>query len=415
MARATSLCIDTRPLATGHRLRGIGTYVSALVEHLGRGDTHGIELRYVWPAECTADLEDLPSVLREPAARLDVGSDVAAQLAAAGCRVYHATTLEGLAPSRAYATVATIYDLIPVRAPRWRQIARRPHAYVAYRRQLRRLAAADHLIAISEATKRDACALLGVAPARVSVVPLAADPARAYVPTHQELAAAEAELGLEHPYFLGVASSDPHKNIPRMLEAFARFRARSAQGATYQLYIVGTWMGHEQRHIHNRIARLGLNGAVQHLTEVPTRLMASLYHGAEALVYPSLIEGFGLPVLEAMMCETPVITSDRSSLPEAAGDAALLVDPEHVEALAAALVRLASDPHLRSDLIARGREQCRRFSWERVAAETLAVYRQVAGERIDDETSQAGSSLLGHGAAARPTSGEMESRGMDQT
>jgi glycosyltransferase involved in cell wall biosynthesis len=364
---AIRVCVDARALSTGHAQRGIGTYVATLMASLdalvpvasaaspANGEpVDGIQLRYL-----TADGD--VSVLRQ-----------------SPWDVYHATTLEGIILSPSYRTVATLHDLIPLRLPDWARRARHPVAALAYQRQLRLLRRVDHIIAVSAATKRDAVALLGIASERISVVLPALDPARAYVPTADQLAAARRDLGLQIPYFLAVASSEPHKNLARVIEAFARFSAESGHRAGYRLYLVGTWMGREERRLGRLIERLGLREAVRRLPWVPAEQMAALYHGATALVFPSLLEGFGLPVVEAMACETAVITSNRSSLPEVAGDAALAVDPEDVEGIAAALARVADDPDLRADLIARGRERSQQFRPERAAREMVAVYRRVA-------------------------------------
>jgi len=382
------VCIDARPLASGHGRRGIGTYVAGLVAHLRPADD--LRLSYLAAPPARSDDEGGDAALPSDVRRV-------ASLGEAGCDVYHATALEGVAFSPAHATIATLYDLIPLRLPRWERRLRDPAAHLAYLRRLRSLARADRVIAISEATKRDAIAQLGLAPGRVAVVPLAVDPARAYVPSAEQAAAARRALGVEGPYFLTIASSEPHKNLPRLLEAFAAFRSRQRDGARYRLYLVGTWMGRPQRHIEGHIARLRLGDAARHLAWVSPGRMPALYAGATALAFPSLMEGFGLPVLEAMMCETPVITSDRSSLPEVAGDAAVYVDPYDVEGIAMALLALAESPERRAELIARGRERARAFRWERVVRETVAIYREAARRAPAPDS-----------AAARPRGAEAE-------
>ena len=191
-----------------------------------------------------------------------------------------------------------------------------------------------------------------------------------------------AGVRLDEPYFLAVASSDRHKNLARVLQAFAAFRDAShgSIGASegYRLYLVGAWMGREERRIHGLIDPLGLDGVARHLPWVPVQHMSSLYAGATALVFPSLIEGFGLPALEAMTCGAPVITSNCSSLPEVAGDAALYVTPENVSEIAAALQQVASSPELRASLVAKGFERCREFGRRAGGARQFAVYRGVA-------------------------------------
>ncbi|MGH2516216.1 MAG: glycosyltransferase, partial [Ktedonobacterales bacterium] len=145
------------------------------------------------------------------------------------------------------------------------------------------------------------------------------------------------------------------------------------------LYILGAWMGREARRIVTQIERFGLEDEVHHLAGMPNRLVAPLYAGATALLYPSLMEGFGLPLLEAMRCETAVITSDRSSMPEVCGDAALYVNPEDTCSLTDRMHLLAANSALREDLIARGRVRSALFSWERTAAATLTAYARFTG------------------------------------
>ncbi len=358
--RVIHVCVDARALSTGHAHRGIGTYVATLVASLAsllspNGTASDIHLHY-----------------------LRADGDISA-LCQAQWHVYHATTLEGIILSPSFRTMATLYDLIPLRMPDWGRRVRHPLAAVAYQRRLNMVKHADHVIAISEATKRDAQELLAISAERITVVPPALDPARGYVPSREQMAAARAELGLQDPYFLAVASSEPHKNLGRVIEAFATFRARVPRAKAYRLYLVGTWMGNEERHVRSLIARLHLSSVVHHLPWVPVAHMGPLYHGATALVFPSLVEGFGLPVLEAMASGTPVITSNRSSLPEVAGDVAVYVNPEDVGEIGAALDQVASAPELRAELAARGLERSRQFGGERVARQLVSVYRQVAG------------------------------------
>src|SRR5689334_9535554 len=191
-AAALRVCVDARPLGTGHARRGIGTYVAGLLAHLPpeAAAAQDIRLSCLWPAGAA-----LPEGIGGAAHRVATSAE-------ARCAVYHATTLEGLEPSPRYATVATLYDLIPLRMPRWERRLRDPLAHLSYLRRLRALARAEAIIAISEATKRDGVALLGLPPERIAIVPLAVDPARAYVPSAHQMAVAQEALGLEAPYFL---------------------------------------------------------------------------------------------------------------------------------------------------------------------------------------------------------------------
>ena len=232
---------------------------------------------------------------------------------------------------------------------------------------------ADRVIAVSHSTRDDLVQLVGADPARIDVVHEAADPS--FGPVRAEEARAVARgLGLERPYVLFVGSFEPRKNLVALLEAFARVRQRE----DVQLALVGRrgWLFEP---IFRRLAELNLESHVV-VHEHPTRAeLPALYSAAAALAFPSLYEGFGLPVLEAMVCGCPVVASDRASLPEVVGEAGLLVPAIDVEALAEALLRVLGAPSLRADLVRRGFERARGFSWERAARETLAVYREAAG------------------------------------
>lgn len=188
------------------------------------------------------------------------------------------------------------------------------------------------------------------------------------------LAAVRAKYRLAQPFILALAAVDPRKNTPRIIEAYARFQ-QQVEGC-YQLALVGLSPSGQAQ--FRRLAQtLGVVGGVVFAGFVPEEDLVALYNAAEMLAYPSLYEGFGLPVLEAMVCGTPVITSPSGSLPEVAGDAALMVNPLSVEEIANGLLRLAGAPALRQNLIAKGHAQTQKFSWRQAAMQTLDVYQSV--------------------------------------
>ncbi len=175
---------------------------------------------------------------------------------------------------------------------------------------------------------------------------------------------------------LGVGSVEPRKNLVRTVEALALLRAR---GLPHHLVLAGAaYFGDGP--VHSAIVRLGLEDRVHVLGFVPDEDLPALYTLADAFVYPSLYEGFGIPVLEAMACGTPVAASNATAIPEVAGRAALLFDPTDVEAIAGALARLLDDDVTARRLRSDGQIQAARFSWERTARETLKVYRRVVEE-----------------------------------
>jgi len=185
-----------------------------------------------------------------------------------------------------------------------------------------------------------------------------------------------AALGVVQPFILGVGNLQPRKNLVRLLQGYARLRKQC--DPPHRLVLVGqkAWRGHQ---VEAEITRLGLGDWVDMPGYVDGDSLVALYNAAEIFVYPSLYEGFGLPVVEAMACGTPVITSNVSSLPEVAGEAALLVDPLSVEELGVAMERLLDDSALRVALREKGLRRAQDFSWRQLAEQTVAVYRQCLG------------------------------------
>ena len=265
--------------------------------------------------------------------------------------------------------VVTVHDLAALRFP---QFFRAWHGgYV--RLVLPRVArGARAVIADSWATKADVVELLRVPEDRVTVVPLALRPGMSEV-VRDSTAAREvqARFGLPARFVLAVGTVEPRKNLTRLLEAVGRVAARPS-GRDIALIHAGPegWLVDDMQ---QAVTELG-NGRVRFLGHVSTADLAALYSLADCCAYPSLWEGFGLPVLEAMACGCPVLTSGVSALPELAGDAALLVDPTSTEEIEEGLTQLWTDESLRARLKLRGLARAREFSWERAARETVAVY-----------------------------------------
>lgn len=220
---------------------------------------------------------------------------------------------------------------------------------------------ADHIVAVSEATRQDILDS-GIDPAKVSVAHNGAN--SRFRPAGEEACAKlRAEFTGGRPYFLYVGAIHPRKNVARLVRAWSLFRRDS--GLPHCLVLLGrmAWMAEDVRQaIEESPYREDILTVGYQADRLP-----EFYSAAEALVYVSLFEGFGIPVLEALCCDTPVITSRVSSMPEVAGQAALLVDPENIAAIAAALRRIAVEPELRERLVTAGRSQRERFSWDQAA------------------------------------------------
>ncbi len=266
--------------------------------------------------------------------------------------------------------VVTVHDLSFLRFPQLFRPANRLYLRLAARASARR---ARRVIAVSVHTAQETVRLLGVAPDQVDVVYHGVAPAFHPLPP-AEVAAFRADRGLPARFILYVGTLEPRKNLARLVEAFARLRAPDLK-----LVLAGARGWYDQE-VFARIEALGLQDAVLLPGYVPNAELPLWYNAATLFAFPSLYEGFGMPVLEALACGTPVLTSVCSALPEAAGDGALLVAPQDCESIAEGLHRLLTDPALRESLRQRGLAHAARFTWARTAAETVAVYRRALGK-----------------------------------
>jgi glycosyltransferase involved in cell wall biosynthesis len=287
--------------------------------------------------------------------------------ARAGVDLVH--SLASTAPLRGrFARVVTIHDLIYARYPDAHEGLRDRGMRVLVPAAARR---SDRVIAISQATRRDLVELAGLDAARIDVVPqgYGASPATSALPAAQT----RERLGLgERRVLLSLSAKRPHKNLAALIGALAAIPA----GARPLLVLPGYATWHE-RELREHARAKGVAGDVRFLGWLSADELEGLWAIAEAFVFPSLYEGFGLPVLEAMARGVPVAAADASSLPEVAGDAALLFDPRDERAIAGAVQSLLGDAALAERLRERGHARVREFTWERTARLTLASYARV--------------------------------------
>jgi len=283
-------------------------------------------------------------------------------------------SLASTAPAQtAAARIVTIHDLIY-------RVYPEAHAGVLTMgmRMLVRLAAlrSQRVIADSASTRDDLVRFLGVPESRIDIVALGAGETMRAAPMAEREVRARHGLG-DRPVVLSVSAKRPHKNLLRLLEALALLPGERRPVLVLPGY--PTW---HERELRERAASLGVAGDVRFLDWVADSELEGLYAAAGAFVFPSLYEGFGLPVLEAMRRGVPVACSDRSSLPEVAGDAALLFDPERPAEIAAAIERLLTDRTEADRLRDAGRQRAARFTWEATARETLRSYERALGRSL---------------------------------
>ena len=287
-----------------------------------------------------------------------------------------------LIPGLAYAlplscpchSVVTVHDLTFHRYPQTLPSYRRTYLKAATRLAVRR---ADRIVAVSHHTAQELVHLLGVEADRIDVVHNGVDEAYRPAPP-EDVERFRQQRGLPDRYILFLGTLEPRKNIGTLIRAYAQLRQlNGASSATGTKLVVAGGKGWYFKELFALTDSLGLRNDVLFPGFVPTTDLPWWYRAATCFVYPSLYEGFGLPVLEAMACGTPVVCSSASSLPEVAGDAALLVEPLDVEALAQAIGNILSDETLWRQLGSNGTKQAEGFSWRRCAEETAAVYRAI--------------------------------------
>jgi len=369
----TTVGLDARS-AGRHRGTGIGTYTHQLAVHLPVLDRRRAYVQFTagpLPLTRTARIQQVdvrgPGGIREEDRRLGEAA------LRAGCDLVHLPTngFGALALDRRH-IVVTIHDLIPFIMP--------ATCSPGYRRRFldevpRIVGRADAVCAVSQRTRQDLVRILGVPAAKVHVTLEAAEACYRPLSRPDSRRLTAARYGVPENYILYTGGFGPRKNLPCLLEAYARC-VRRLPGVPH-LCLAGD-AGSGRAVLERLAARLGLEGLVVFPGFVDWEHMPGLYSGARLFVYPSLYEGFGLPPLEAMACGCPVIAGRTGSLPEVLGNGALLVDPEP-DSLARAMLAVLARPPLSRSLAARGRRRARRYSWRKTASQTVAVYQRLLG------------------------------------
>jgi glycosyltransferase involved in cell wall biosynthesis len=360
---------------------GVGSYTRGLLEGLSAIDAENEYLLYSYldfpdapqpllPHKPNFSLRRLP-LEGEHWERMWYGADLPPKEALEAVDVLHSTFFN--APKEHYgALVVTIYDVSFVLQPQFHIEANRLHCLQG---TLNAALYADRIIAISMQTKQDLMDYFSIPAERIRLIHAA--PSKIYSPERnvKVIRGALERFGIFRNFILFVGSLEPRKNLKTLLQAYARYRQRYS---SEELLVVAGGKGWLNDDLSQVVAELGITDCVKFLGYIEETDLRVLYSAAKLFVYPSIYEGFGLPPLEAMACGAPVITSNTSALPEVVGDAATVIDPHDSEELCQAMRMVLGNSSRRSKMRQQGLERAKRFSWERAARETLAVYREIS-------------------------------------
>lgn len=367
------IAIDAHSVGTG--LGGNESYAANLIEALAEIDSVNDYTLYVTRDEAVARFRDRwsnfkvrPTLPHTPLIRIPL--TLSAELRSHPVDVLHVQfTSPPFAPCP---VVVSIHDLSFEHLPETFNRRSRAQLRFTVRRSARRAA---RVLALSEHARNDIISTYRIAPDLVTAIPIAAPNHFRPVDDETELQRVRQTYGINGDYILSVGSIQPRKNLARLLSAYDRLRRTRPKEGLPQLVLVGkrAWLYRETlKAIKEFETKVIVTGYVPE-TDLP-----ALYSGAICFVYPSIFEGFGLPPLEAMKCGTPVITGDRTSLPEVVGDAGVLVNPYDIDAIASAIATMVDDSSLRSRLRIKSLNRARIFDWRETARRTLEVYKQAA-------------------------------------
>lgn len=267
--------------------------------------------------------------------------------------------------------VATVMDIIPFIHPEWTSSRFRKLKNFAFKKAI---LSADHIITISEYSKNDIINYFKIDESNISVVPLGVDKKYFKIIDKDKKQNILKKYNIEKDFFIFIGTLQPRKNILRIIEAFEQLPLEIKE--QNQLIIIGQ-NGWNTDELMNKLTYLEESGHGKWINYIPEDDMLALFQSAISLVYPSLYEGFGLPIIEAFASSCPVISSNTTSIPEVAGDAAILVNPSSVKEISNAMYRIATNIDLRNELIALGLKQVKKFTWKKSADEHMKVFKSL--------------------------------------
>lgn len=379
--------IDIRPLyVSSSRVRGIGVYVVNLIRELRNLRRHEFVL-YTFSSQIANFLRTMPIIHNRQRTLQWVERGewlihnyllMKNKVRSQNIAVFHSTDPLFILPTtKQCKAVATVYDVIPLLFQE-DYMHRNFYGRYLYKKALSNLFYVNKIITLSYTSREDIHRLLGIPKEVIAPIYLGVDPCFAPLCAQYIIEAVKKKFNIKNMYILYVGGVDHRKNILTLLEAFKILRQRLRGKITFAL--AGNDINYnvpQRLKILRKIDELGLTQYVTLCGYVTAEELNALYNGAELFCFPSLYEGFGLPIIEAMACGVPVVTSKIPSLEEIAGRAAYLVNPQSAEDIAEGMFQVISNPDIRDSLIKKGFENVKRFSWAKTARETLKIYKEV--------------------------------------
>lgn len=371
------VCIDLRPTQTEAKYSGTGVYAYQLVQAI-ESLSHNLDLYYLTLQNYTFPYLRIPNerlikVWRpHKPERWHAIFDwitLGPQLVRHHIKLFHMLTPGLISFASQLATVVTVHDFIPLNMPQ--DSASSLDVKLLYQFRLKQIRGATHCISVSAATSKELVELQKIPTEKISVVYHAANQNFALCP---DLLSKQYRQRLPEQYILYLGGYTYRKNVPMLLHAYKNLKQAFPE---LHLVLAGKVPEPKRQELIQLSRLLEIESSLVWTGVIPVEQLPSLYAGAHLFVYPSLYEGFGLPVIEAMSCGTPVVSSTAGSLAEIAGDAALLVDPTNLTEITNAIKALLTDTQLRNHFAQKGKERARLFSWEKCARETLTVYESV--------------------------------------
>jgi len=380
------IAIDMRPLQTVSRFRGIGAHVRKIVEALAQSCP---EHRFILMYAENPDPLDIDFAYPENFTKISIGGKFNNSASFATNWMYDSgrllkafdklepdlffcTTFAEMwlpPPRTSVPTAVWVYDIIFFKFPEiYGRNLRNNFKRSLWRKKLEHAVHADIVIVSSNSVKNELCEETTCPLDKVHVIPLGVEPKY----FNHEPDEANRKLNLPERFALFIGGLDPRKNLARTIEAYAI----AAKDSELPMLVVAGKIADDKniREIESRIEALGLGDKIVFTGFVSNELLPSLYAAAEFLLFPSLSEGFGLPVIEAMAAGSPVLTSNISSMPEVAGDCAILIEPYSIESIADGIKQLVSQPARKDKMLECGRERAKSFSWEKSARKLVEIF-----------------------------------------